>query len=115
MNSKAQLRIPLDRLLPYVPPVLHEKLKASRYYAHATSTLLIQSDESRKQSDNKNICYAKLKELLLNIGRQVVPGETSLEQKERVNRLQRQENEARLRMKKHLSVKKASRSSKKQE
>jgi peptidyl-tRNA hydrolase ICT1 len=71
---------------------------------------LIQSDESRKQVQNKNACFRKLHELLIEVGRQTVPGETSADQNARVKLLKRAENEARLRAKKQASSKKSSRS-----
>ena len=110
MNSKAQLRVPLERLLPHVPPLLHSGIRSCRYYADKSSSLLIEADESRKQGTNKDTCFRKLHQLLAEIGRQVVPGETSDAQKERVKGLQRSENEARIRNKKQLSNKKTSRS-----
>jgi peptidyl-tRNA hydrolase ICT1 len=71
---------------------------------------LIQSEESRKQAQNKNACFRKLHELLVEVGRQTVPGETSADQNARVKLLKRTENEARLRAKKQASSKKSSRS-----
>jgi len=110
VNSKAQLRVPLDRLLPLVPPVLHVAIRASRYYADKTNSLVIQADDSRKQGTNREACYRKLHEMLLDTGNLVVPGETSEEQKEKVKTLKQQENESRLKLKKQHSSKKALRS-----
>lgn len=108
MNSKAQLRVHLDLLLPILPPVLHNALRSSRYYAK-DDTLLIQADDSRKQSANKEACWSKLCVEISRVGKDVVPGETSKEQKERVKQLQRLEKEARLQSKKQHAGKKASR------
>lgn len=72
--------------------------------------MLIQSDESRKQAQNRDTCFRKLHELLVEVGRQTVPGETSADQNARVKVLKRVENEARLRAKKQASSKKSSRS-----
>ena len=110
MNSKAQLRVPLSQLLPHIPPLLHQAIRSSRYYAGKNDSLLIQSDESRKQSANKDTCHRRLVELVSEVFREVVPGETSRDQKEKVQGLQKRDNEARLRNKKMLSSKKASRS-----
>lgn len=109
VNSKAQLRVPLDQLLPMLPSVLHDQIRGSTYYAGKTNSLLIQSDESRKQTANKDTCYRKLNELILDVYNKSVPGETSEEQKQKVRRLQRAENEGRLLMKKKQSSKKAAR------
>ncbi|OQU95126.1 RF-1 domain-containing protein [Cladophialophora immunda] len=110
VNSKAQLRIPIDRLLPLIPAVLHRGILSSRYYAEKSSSLVIQADESRKAQANKDSCFRKLNELILDVYKNNVPGETTDEQKEKVKRFQKAENEARLKMKKFQSSKKQSRS-----
>lgn len=92
-----------------LPDALHNGIRKSRYHAEKTNTLLIQCDESRKQAVNKQTCYQRLNELIMDVYRQTVPGETSEDQKEKVKKLQRSENEARLKMKKHHSSKKAAR------
>ena len=102
--------MPLDRLLPHVPILLHAGIKSSRYYTDKSASLLIQSDDSRKQAQNRDACFRKLHELLVDVGRQSVPGETSEDQRERVNILKRADNEARLRAKKQASNKKSARS-----
>jgi len=109
VNSKAQLRVSLDQLLPMLPTVLHDGIRKSTYYAGKTNSLLIQSDDSRKQAANKDTCYRKLNELIMDVYNHSVPGETSEEQKDKVKKLQRAENEARLQMKKKQSSKKAAR------
>ncbi|KAL1886239.1 hypothetical protein Plec18167_000168 [Paecilomyces lecythidis] len=109
VNSKATLRVPLNSLLPLVPPILHSQLRSSRYAAERTDSLVIQSDDSRKQSANVESCFEKLRQLLANAGKDAIRGETSEEQKERVKKLQKAENEARIKTKKHLSNKKSSR------
>lgn len=110
VNSKAQLRVHLDRLLPTIPPPLHAALRSSRYYAK-DDTLLIQSDDSRKQAANKDNCWTKLAQEISRAGKEVIPGETSEEQKEKVKELQKWENEARIQSKRQHAGKKASRAS----
>jgi len=110
VNSKAQLRIPVDRLLPLIPEVLHKGILSSSYYARNSSSLVIQADDSRKQQSNKESCYRKLNQLVVDVYQHAVPGETTEEQKEKVRRLQKAEDEARLKWKKHHSSKKQSRS-----
>ena len=112
MNSKAQLRVPLNQLLPLVPSVLHGGIRSSRYFAEKTNSLLIQADDSRKQNANKESCFRRLDDLLIEVYKALVPGETSQEQKEKVKTLQKMENEGRLKSKKMQSNKKASRSRK---
>ena len=87
MNSKAQLRVDVDRLFRDVPALLHLHLQKSRYYSGKTNSLLIQSDESRKQATNRDNCFQKLVELLLDTGKEVIPGETSAAQREKVKNL----------------------------
>lgn len=109
MNSKAQLRVPLDQLFPLIPTVLHKGILSSRYCAEKSSSLLIQADDSRKQHANKESCFRKLNELIAEVYSHSVPGETSEEQKDKVLRLQKAEKEARLKAKKLHSSKKQSR------
>jgi peptidyl-tRNA hydrolase ICT1 len=100
----------VDSLFRHIPALLHSPVMASRYYVEKSRSLLIQADDSRKQGTNREACYDKLHELLIQLAKESIPGETSEDQKEKVRRLQRSENEARLRSKKQHSGKKASRS-----
>ncbi|KAJ5174700.1 uncharacterized protein N7482_000577 [Penicillium canariense] len=109
VNSKATLKVPLAALLPLVPRLLHPELRASRYATDRSQALVIQSDESRQQASNVDACYAKLHQLLASSAKAVIPGETSREQKDRVSKLQRAQNEARLKSKKFHSSKKSNR------
>ncbi|KAL3429475.1 hypothetical protein BDV09DRAFT_41013 [Aspergillus tetrazonus] len=109
VNSKATLKVPLDSLLPLVPSIIHSPLQSSRYYAARTHSLVIQSEESRKQVANVDACYDKLHQLLKTTAEKVVPGETSPEQRARVQKLEKAAKEARIRAKKMHSSKKASR------
>lgn len=86
VNSKATLKVPLDALLPMVPSLLHPHIRASRYVAAKSNSIVIQSDDSRKQSDNASSCYRRLLETLAAAGRNI-PGETSAEQAQRVKHL----------------------------
>ncbi|KAL8750019.1 MAG: hypothetical protein Q9199_007332 [Rusavskia elegans] len=87
VNSKAMLRLPLKDLLPSVPNLLHDQIRASPYYAEKSDALVIQADSNRKQSDNVDACFMKLQDLILAAGRSSIKGETSPEQAERVKRL----------------------------
>jgi peptidyl-tRNA hydrolase ICT1 len=100
----------VDLLYPHIPSLLHPAVLSSRFYAEKPRSLLIQSDSSRKQAANRDACYEKLRELLVELAKKNIPGETSQIQKEKVQKLQRSDNEARLRSKKQHSSKKASRS-----
>jgi peptidyl-tRNA hydrolase ICT1 len=87
VNSKATLKVPLDTLMPLVPRILHSPLQTSRYYAARTHSLVIQSEESRKQAANVDACFEKLHQLLRVTAKDLIPGETSVEQRERVHKL----------------------------
>jgi peptidyl-tRNA hydrolase ICT1 len=49
--------------------------------------MVIQADDSRKQNDNAHSCYVKLHQVIVEAGRNVIPGETSAEQAKRVKDL----------------------------
>ncbi|KAK8221847.1 hypothetical protein M8818_000012 [Zalaria obscura] len=107
VNSKATLKLPLSSFLPLVPALFRPYIHRSRYCA--SDSLVIQADDSRKQNDNVQRCFQKLHQLLVEIGKETVPGETTVEQQERVKKLQKAENEGRLKMKKKHSDKKSAR------
>ncbi|KAJ5643485.1 uncharacterized protein N7484_005992 [Penicillium longicatenatum] len=109
VNTKATLKVPLAALLPLVPRLLHPKLHTSRYASDRSQALIFQSDESRKQASNVDSCFDKLYQLLESSAKAVIPGETSPEQKDRVQKLQRAQNESRLKSKKFQSDKKSNR------
>ncbi|KAB8228328.1 hypothetical protein BDV23DRAFT_173722 [Aspergillus alliaceus] len=109
VNSKATLKVPLQSLLPFVPRILHRPLRSSRYFAERSQSLVIQSEESRKQAANVESCYEKLHQLLKATAADVIPGETSQEQRDRVHKLKNAENESRIKAKKLHSSKKSNR------
>ncbi|EEH37501.2 peptidyl-tRNA hydrolase domain-containing protein [Paracoccidioides lutzii Pb01] len=111
VNSKATLKIPVSSILPIVPRALHAEIKSSRYVAERSDCLVIQSDETRKQSKNLDLCFEKIYQLLVAAGKAAIPGETSPEQKKRVQDLEKASKEARIRKKKAHSMKKRSRRS----
>ncbi|KAF2219188.1 hypothetical protein BDZ85DRAFT_180726, partial [Elsinoe ampelina] len=109
VNSKATLKVALSSLQPMIPKILWPSIAQSRYAA--SNELVIQADDSRKQQDNVQRCLVKLNELIVQAGKENVPGETSDAQKSRVKNLQRSANEGRLKAKKFKSDKKSSRRS----
>ncbi len=86
VSSKATLRVRLATLLQGVPQILHAPIRACSY-ATRGDELVIQSDESRKQGDNVQQCFVKLHRLIADIGRSTIPGETSIVQRKKVERL----------------------------
>ncbi|KAG5297366.1 peptidyl-tRNA hydrolase domain-containing protein [Histoplasma ohiense] len=111
VNSKVTLKIPLSTILRLVPRALHAQIRSSRYIAERSDSLVIQSDETRKQTKNLDLCFEKLRELLLTAGKMAIPGETSPEQRKKVQALEKANNESRIRSKKARSMKKSSRRS----
>lgn len=109
VSSKATLRVPISVLLQRVPKVMHQSLLSSRYHAAKSNGIVIQADDSRKQNDNVNACFRKLHELIMQAGRDTVPGETTPEQSKRVEQLQKAEAAGRRKMKEFQSKKKGAR------
>jgi peptidyl-tRNA hydrolase ICT1 len=88
VNSKATLKMPLDALLQHVPAAIHGEIKRSRYVAARSNTIIVQADDSRRQSDNAHSCYKRVYEAIAEAGRHAVPTETSAEQMQHVKDLQ---------------------------
>lgn len=87
VNSKATVRFQMKDLTSIIPVLLHSQLRASKYYAEKSHSLVIHADGSRKQSDNIHECFQKLRLLIEAAGKTVVKGETSPEQAVRVKNL----------------------------
>jgi peptidyl-tRNA hydrolase ICT1 len=104
------MRVSAGKLLSILPRVLHPAIRSSPAYSAKTDSLLFQSDESRAATENRDTCHRKLWGLVDDTFKSVVPGETSIAQKQKVQKLQKAENETRLRIKKKQSSKKSSRS-----
>ena len=109
VSSKATLRIPTSSLLPLLPALLRPHILSSRYHAAKSNDLVIQADDSRKQTDNVNSCFRRLHDLILESGRAAVPGETSVETAKRVEQLQKAEKVQRRKAKEFQSKKKGAR------
>ncbi|KAF8475808.1 hypothetical protein BDZ91DRAFT_710358 [Kalaharituber pfeilii] len=113
LNTKATLRFDLQKARRYIPDLIMAKIQAdpqARRYMTKQNELLIQSDTYRKQGDNIDDCFRRLHRAIVDVA--ALPGETSAEQKERVAKLQREEDQCRMRMKKMHSSKKDARRSK---
>ena len=68
----------MSELLPLLPKAIHDPIKRTPYYAAKSDSLLLQSEESRKSQMNKDLCYEKLNDLVLEVYTKAVPGETSI-------------------------------------
>jgi len=85
VNSKATLKISLSSLRPLIPSILWPIILESPYCK--SDSVVIQSDDSRKQQDNVKTCHTKLHSLIVQAGKDSVPGETSQAQMARVKNL----------------------------
>jgi peptidyl-tRNA hydrolase ICT1 len=81
------LKLEVSKLLAHIPSLLHRPICSSRYYAPRSDSIIIQADDRRKQTDNTQSCFAKLHNLIVEAGREALPGETSAEQSQRVKNL----------------------------
>lgn len=87
VNSKATVRFKMSKLFTATPAILHTSLRASKYFAEKSNSLVIQADGSRKQTDNVEECFQKLKLLIESAGKNVIKGETTPEQMAKVRQL----------------------------
>ena len=81
------MKVDLQSLFKHVPAVLHSQIRASPHCTAKSETIVISSDESRKQSDNVHHCHSKLHQIIVDAGRTSIPGETSEAQQRRVQGL----------------------------
>ena len=86
-ESKATLRADLSDLRGFLPPIVYEQLRRSRYVAARSNSILMQADGSRRQNDNLESCYRKLYQAIIEAADEVIAGETSAEQAKRVQKL----------------------------
>ena len=71
----------------HIPKILYSELRASRYYVSSSNSILIHSDKTRSQSDNRDDTYRKLNDEIRQLYKKRVPGVTSPEQKSKVEQL----------------------------
>jgi len=77
----------MELIKPYVPKILHSELQQSRFYVASSDSLQMSSQTSRSQRENKEECYEKLHELLKDLSRRFIPGETSDAQRQKIDKL----------------------------
>lgn len=87
VNSKATVRYRMSKLFTATPAILHAALRASKYFAEKSNSLVIQADGSRRQADNVQECFQKLKLLIESAGKNVIRGETTPEKMAKVRQL----------------------------
>ena len=96
-------------MIPLLPNLLRPSILSSRYHAAKSNDIVIQADDSRKQNDNVNACFRKLQELIVDAGREVIPGETSVDQARKVQGFEKADKARTRRMKEFQSKKKTAR------
>ncbi|KAL7269407.1 hypothetical protein RUND412_007937 [Rhizina undulata] len=109
INSKATLRLSLRDNAGFMPNFILQKVRENSNYLTKNDEIVIQSDNFRTQSQNVDECFRRLHDSIR--GCIQLPGETSPEQKKHVTKLQKEENERRIKMKKMHSNKKSARRS----
>ncbi|TAQ87598.1 hypothetical protein B7494_g4050 [Chlorociboria aeruginascens] len=86
-SNKANTVWSMESLRQYVPKVIQSGLKLSRYYVVSSDSITINSDISRKQSENTDTTHEKLFGEITKIYKSCVPGITSPEQKKKIEAL----------------------------
>lgn len=86
-NSKAIFNWPMELIEPYIPGILHLELRRSRFYVYSSDSIQISAQTSRSQRENKDECHQKLHELLKDLSKRFIPGETSEAQKQKIEKL----------------------------
>jgi len=77
-ETKATTTWQVKRLLEILPPILHERLRASKYYSRRNDIIIIQAQTQRSREANRGENHQKLFEELKQLYRSTVPGETSV-------------------------------------
>ena len=68
---------PIDKLRLNAPASVIEMLKATQYYVSSSDSIVIRSDEYRKQGENRDDCLQKLCDVCLEAGEDAVKRERS--------------------------------------
>lgn len=106
VNSKCTLVLYNFSSCSWIPENVQNQLKEKnmRYYARASDSLVVQSDESRSRESNKENCLAKLvREIKATCS---FPKETSKETLKKWDGIRDRANQSRIKQKKHNSDKK---------
>ncbi|PLW21842.1 hypothetical protein PCANC_01812 [Puccinia coronata f. sp. avenae] len=87
VNTKATLKLELDKLKSTVPAYWIANLSNSHLYAPQTGQLVIQSSLTRSQASNVDDCWTKLLATFHSASQAGLVGQTSVAQSEKVKRL----------------------------
>ncbi|EGS22105.1 putative translation release factor [Thermochaetoides thermophila DSM 1495] len=108
-ETKAITAWPLPQLLSYLPKIMHDAVRQSKYYSKRSDALVFQAQTERSRSLNEAENMSKLWEEIQAIYRAVVPNETSPDKYKKYAELEKKARESRLQSKKAKSAKKAAR------
>ena len=111
LNTKATLKLPHTKMTWIPQPILEHLRTTGSQYLTKDGDLVIQSQRSRTQEQNREDCFRKLASIIVDAGHDGIEGETSMETKQKVGKLIRKDNEMRIKSKKMHSSKKSARRS----
>ncbi|CCX33282.1 hypothetical protein FPQ18DRAFT_379342 [Pyronema domesticum] len=113
LATKATLHLKLNEdAKKFLPEYVLRKVRENSKAVTKNDEIVLQADESRKQTENSDAVYRRLHSILVDAVRMDVPGVTSAEQHKRVLKLQQQDANLRKKLKTFQKDKKASRRSK---
>ncbi|KAA8895061.1 hypothetical protein FN846DRAFT_971360 [Sphaerosporella brunnea] len=111
LSTKATLHLSLKTASEFLPGFVVKKVRENSRHLTKDDEIVLQADESRKQSENMQAAFHRLHQILVSSVAADVPGVTSAEQKQRVAQLQKQEAQQRRKLKSIQKDKKQSRRS----
>jgi peptidyl-tRNA hydrolase ICT1 len=74
-ESKATTTWPMSQLLAFLPKLLHNEIRSSRYYSKSHDWITMQAQTHRSRSANTDENYQKLFEEIRNLYEKAVPNE----------------------------------------
>ncbi|KIH89048.1 peptidyl-tRNA hydrolase ICT1 [Sporothrix brasiliensis 5110] len=105
-ETKATTVWPIYELQSFLPTLLRDRLRTSRYYTKATDSLTIQAQTQRSRTANAGANREKLFDELVALYEATVPGETQPETATKYKAIEKAFHAARIKEKKKQSSKK---------
>lgn len=87
MATKATLHLNLKNNANFLPDFVLRKIRENSNHLTKEDEIVLQADESRKQTDNHEEAYRRLHKIILSAVSKDLPGVTSAEKKKRVAEL----------------------------
>ncbi|KAI5806132.1 peptidyl-tRNA hydrolase domain protein [Geopyxis carbonaria] len=112
LSTKATLHLDLASKGDFLPPYILRKVRENSRHLTKKDEIVVQCDESRKQSDNTEHAFHRLYTILKACVEHDLPGETSPEKHKHVKDLQNAERMQRMKIKNMQKSKKDSRRNK---